>query len=84
MEKKIYTMENLGWTREELAVLKEQASHLEFLPIVPGYYYVTRGLQNAKRGVIYENENARELLSEWNIKINDELLRKRLEFELNN
>jgi len=80
----LVTMENLGWTREELAVLKEQASHLEFLPIVPGYYYVTRGLQNAKRGVIYENENARELLSEWNIKINDELLRKRLEFELNN
>ncbi len=80
----LVTMEQLGWTREELAVLKEQASYLEFLPIVPGYYYVTRGLQNAKRGVIYDNENPRELLTEWNTKINDELRRKRLEFQLNN
>ena len=80
----LVTMEHLGWTRDELAVLKEQSSYLEFLPIVPGYYYVTRGLQNAKRGVIYDNENARELLTEWNTKINDELLRKRLEFQLNN
>jgi len=75
------TMEQLAWTREELAVLQKQSSYLEFLPIVPGYYYVTRGLQNAKRGVIYDNENPRELLTEWNTKINDELLRKRLEFQ---
>ncbi len=78
------TLEQLGWTADELKVLKGQIKNLEFLPIVPGYYYVTRGLQNAKRGVIYDNENPRELLTEWNIKINDELLRKRLEFQNNN
>ena len=80
----LVTMKQLGWTRKELSVLEEEARYVEFIPIVPGYYYVTRGLQNAKRGVIYDNENARELLTEWNIKINDELRRKRLEFQLNN
>lgn len=80
----LLTLKELGWTREELAVLEEQASKIEFIPIVPGDYYVGRGVTNATRGVIYNGENPREILTEWTIKINDELRRKYLEFHKNN
>ena len=78
------TLRSLGWTTKELSILEEQFGYLKFIPIVPGNYYVTRGLNNSVRGVIDHNENAREILTEWTIKINDEILRKRNEFYLNN
>lgn len=80
----LLTLKQLGWTREELAVLEDQASKIQFIPIVPGDYYVSRGVTNASRGVIYDGGNPRELLTEWTIKINDELRRKHLEFHKNN
>ena len=78
------TLENIGWTQKELSILKAQFANLKFIPIVPGNYYVTRGLNNSTRGVIDRGENARELLTEWTIKINDEITRKREEFAKNN
>ena len=78
------TLRALGWTTKELAILEDQFSYLKFIPIVPGNYYVTRGLNNSIRGVIDHGENAREMLTEWTIKINEEILRKRNEFYLNN
>ena len=57
---------------------------LKFIPIVPGNYYVNRGLTNSIRAVIDDGANAREMLTEWTIKINDEILRKRNEFYQNN
>ena len=73
-----------GWTTKELAVLEDQFSWLKFIPIVPGNYYVSRGITNSIRGVIDNDANAREMLTEWTIKINDEILRKRSEFYMNN
>ena len=78
------TLRELGWTTKELSILENQFSYLKFIPIVPGNYYVTRGLNNSIRGVVDNGENARELLTEWTIKINEEILRKRNEFFLNN
>ena len=78
------TLRSQGWTTKELAVLEDQFSWLKFIPIVPGNYYVTRGLTNSTRAVIDDGANAREMLTEWTIKINDEILRKRNEFYLNN
>lgn len=78
------TIRELGWTTKELSILENQFSYLKFIPIVPGNYYVTRGLNNSIRGVVDNGENARELLTEWTIKINEEILRKRNEFFLNN
>lgn len=77
------TLKNIGWTTKERTVLEEQFKNLKFIPIVPGNYYVTRGLTNSIRGVVDHGENARELLSEWTIKINAEILRKRNEFFMN-
>lgn len=78
------TLENIGWTQKELNILTTQFENLKFIPIVPGNYYVTRGVNNSIRGVVDHGENARELMTEWTIKINDEILRKRTEFDLNN
>ena len=80
----LITLENIGWTQKELNILKTQFENLQFIPIVPGNYYVTRGLSNSSLGVINQGANARELMTEWTIKINDEILRKRNEFNLNN
>ena len=77
------TLKNIGWTTKERAVLEAQFKNLQFIPIVPGNYYVSRGLTNSIRGVVDHGENARELLSEWTIKINAEILRKRNEFFMN-
>lgn len=78
------TLRAQGWTSKELKILEEQFEWLQFIPIVPGNYYVNRGVNNSIRGVIDHGENARELLTEWTVKINDEILRKREEFKLNN
>ncbi len=80
----LQTLQDLGWTTKERAILEETFEWLQFIPIVPGNYYVTRGLNNSIRGVIDHGENAREILSEWTIKINAEIERKRNEFYLNN
>lgn len=80
----LQTLRSQGWNSTELTILEEQIGYLQFIPIVPGNYYVTRALQNAMRGVIYDGENAREQLTEWTIKVNDEICRKRTEFNLNN
>lgn len=80
----LITLNNIGWTQSELKVLTEQFENLQFIPIVPGNYYVTRGLTNSQLGVINHGKNARELMTEWTIKINEEILRKRNEFDLNN
>lgn len=78
------TLRSLGWTTKELSILEQQFENLKFIPIVPGNYYVTRGISNSIRGVVDHGENAREMLTEWTIKINDEILRKRNEFYQNN
>jgi ABC-type glycerol-3-phosphate transport system substrate-binding protein len=78
------TLHSQGWTNKELAVLENQFGWLKFIPIVPGNYYVGRGLTNSIRAVIDDGANAREMLTEWTIKINDEILRKRNEFYQNN
>jgi ABC-type glycerol-3-phosphate transport system substrate-binding protein len=78
------TLRSQGWTTKELAVLEDQFGWLKFIPIVPGNYYVTRGITNSIRAVIDDGANAREMLTEWTIKINSEILRKRNEFYMNN
>lgn len=59
-------------------------AQLRVLPILPGNYYVTRGITNSFRGVMYDGENVRELLVKWEDIINDELDRKWQEYYRNN
>lgn len=77
-------LDKLNWTAAEKKTLFSQIEQMVYIPIVPGNYYVTRGLSNATRAVIYEGVSARETLREWSEKINSEITRKRNEFSLNN
>ncbi len=72
----------LGWTQEEYKVLSEAIAELRFTPVVPGDYYITRGITNTFQGIVNDGENVRELLNEWTKKINEEITRKRREFYL--
>ena len=77
-------LDKLNWPAAEKKTLFSQIEQMVYIPIVPGNYYVTRGLSNATRAVIYEGVSARETLREWSEKINSEITRKRNEFSLNN
>lgn len=78
------TLDTIAWTKGELDMLKEQIEHIEYVPIVPGNYYVTRGVENTYRGVVNHDENVRERLNYWTVRINEEIDRKRQEFKNNN
>ncbi len=76
--------EQLDWSIKEKEVLLQQIEYMEYIPIVPGNYYINRGIDNTFRGVVYDGENVRELLTSWTVRINDEITRKRAEFYKNN
>ncbi len=75
---------SLDWTNDEYAVLSQAMSNLRFTEVVPGDYYISRGLTNTFQGVVNNGVNVRELLDEWTTKINEEMRRKREEFHMNN
>lgn len=74
----------IPWNASEREKLSGQMAQLRVLPILPGNYYVTRGITNSFRGVMYDGENVRELLVKWEDIINDELDRKWQEYYRNN
>ncbi len=76
--------QNIGWTKAELEVLNKAMNNLRFTPVVPGDYYINRGITNTFHGVVNQGANVRELLDEWTVKINEEMERKREEFHMNN
>ncbi len=69
----------LPWEEDELALLMAQREQIRELPEVLGGYYVSRGLDNAFRNVLYSGANYKEALMEQNTKINAELTRKQQE-----
>ncbi len=74
----------LGWTRDEYEVILEGITQLEFVPVVPGDYFINRGLTFITREAYNAGTNIREMMEEWTVKINEEMARKRREFYKNN
>ncbi len=72
----------LSWSSEQMKVLDEQRSWTVGIPEVPGGYFVNRNIINAVRRVLNEDTDTRETLLDYNITINDELIKKRKEFGL--
>jgi ABC-type glycerol-3-phosphate transport system substrate-binding protein len=72
----------IPWGSEQMAVLAEQRSWTVGVPEVPGSYYVGRHIANAIRRVLNTNQDTRETLLDFNIIINNELRKKRIEFGL--
>ena len=71
--------EELGWSRQELAVLSAQRKFIREVPELPGSYFTSRCMDNAFRDVLYNNRNPRAALEKENDTINREILRKREE-----
>ena len=74
--------EQLPWSVDQMAILKEQWSWAEEVPEVPGGYFVTRHITNAARKVYNEKQDPRETLLDYTDTINDEITKKRAEFGL--
>ena len=75
-------LEQLAWSSDQLAVLKEQQSWSRGFPEIAGGYSTTRHMTNAIRKVINTKEDPRETLLTYTRTINDEIEIKRREFGL--
>ena len=75
-------MENIAWSREEMAVIKDQLNHAVALPEVAGGYYTGRSVNNALRSVVNSNLPVKETLYEFVKDINEELALNRKELGL--
>lgn len=75
-------IEEIPWTNQTLQVIMQQWEQVVEIPEILGGYYTSRNIDNAFKGVIYDNDNYREALNYWNKKTNEEIIRKREEFGL--
>lgn len=72
----------LPWTVEEYQKLQDQWAWVQGIPEVPGGYMTGRHLDNAFRLVINEYANPRETIYDYVQTINEEIEKKRREFDL--
>ena len=70
----------LGWTAAEAAVIKEQWDAVTVMPEIPGNYLLKRSITSAFRSVMAGKNRPRRALTIYNTSINDEIMRKRVEF----
>ena len=70
------------WTSDEAKAIKEQRKWVKEIPELVGGYYVSRSIVNAFRNVTNNYTNPREMLFYYNDQINDEIWRKRMEYNL--
>lgn len=78
----IAAIEQLAWSEEQLAVIREQMTWAVGFREVAGGYYTTRHMTNAVRKVTNEKTDARETLLDYSRTIDEEINKKRLEFGL--
>ncbi len=74
--------EQLPWTAAQKEMLKAQWAQVKPLNNIPGGYNITRSLTNAFRRVVYYYDNPRETLLRYNVDMNLEMERKRIEYGL--
>jgi ABC-type glycerol-3-phosphate transport system substrate-binding protein len=75
-------LNNLGWSNAEKRVLNELLNDVVLVEQVPGNYLLPRSLTTAFRSSVTGENRARRALTIANKEINDELARKREEFNL--
>ena len=76
----INALQQLSWNRDDAKVIVAQYRNAEFIPEVPGSYYVTRSLENAFYNVYSDGEGTKDSLSKWSRMIDEEISRKRKEY----
>ncbi len=78
----IDTMVLLPWSNDELEGLMEAMELCVGIPQLPGSYYTSRGLTNAFRTIVYNDEMPQSVMKLQTRYINEEITRKREEFGL--
>lgn len=78
----VEALKQLSWKAAQIEVLENSLNETIGVPEVPGSYYTPRHVVNGTRKVINEKDDARETLIDYSRKINEELTRKRQEFNL--
>ncbi len=81
----IQAFKKMGWSKSEAAVIEEQWNQIINVNQIPGNYIVTRNLTNALRACYDVDKGGyqtRRQLTLYNKIINDEIARKRKEFNL--
>lgn len=72
----------LSWSARDIAILEEQLGYTRGIREVPGGYYTGRHITNAIRKIINSQEDPRETILDYSIKIDEEITKKRKEFGL--
>jgi len=78
----INALKQLSWNSQQIKILEESLDQTVGVPEVPGSYFTPRHVINAARRVVNDKDDARETLIDYTRKINEELTRKRIEFDL--
>ena len=73
---------NLPWTKKEYDILNQQWEQVRAIPEVAGGYFTGRHLNNALRRVINLNENPKDTLLDYVLRIDEEIKFKRQELKL--
>ena len=76
------TLKNLSWSVSEYGILNTQMSEIRPIPAVPGNYLINRSLTTAFRAAVSGTSSTRQALTVSVKSINDEITRKRKEFNL--
>jgi maltose-binding protein MalE len=74
------SLDDMSWTSQELAAIREQMDHLDAIVPYPGSYIISRYTQFAFYSVVNDGEDAVEALRSYISAINSEITRKREEF----
>ena len=75
-------LHKLPWLKSELEVLDAQREWVVGVPEVPGGYLKDREISFAVRATVRDGENAREALLDHTGRINEEITKKRKEFNM--
>ena len=78
----VEALRQLSWRSNQIEILEKSLEETVGLPEVPGSYYTPRHVANGIRRVANEQEDPRETLIDYTRKVNEELTRKRQEFNL--
>lgn len=78
----VEALKQLSWNSRQIEILENSLDETIGVPEVPGSYYTPRHVVNGTRRVVNEKSDPRETLIDYTRKINEELKRKRQEFNL--
>ena len=78
----IEALKKLSWESDDLDIILDTWEDVEGLVEVPGGYYVTRSIYQAFWNVVNLDENPKDMIVKWGKVADEEIIRKRKEYNL--